>query len=65
VNSVARPHEIQYSLLTFILSGVLERFPRLKFVSAENDVAWVPHLMERADKYYRRWKQGYDAPLSL
>ncbi len=33
----------------------LERFPRLKIVSAENDIAWVPHLMERADKYYRRW----------
>jgi len=43
----------------------LERFPRLKVVSAENDIAWVPHLMERADKYYRRWKHGYDAPLSL
>ena len=65
VNSVVRPHEIQHSLLTLIFSGVLERFPRLKFVSAENDVAWVPHLLERADKYYRRWKQAYAAPLLL
>jgi len=65
VNLVARPHEIQHSLLTLIFAGVLERFPRLKFVSAENDIAWVPHLLERADKYYRRLKQGYDAPLSL
>jgi predicted TIM-barrel fold metal-dependent hydrolase len=48
-----------------IFSGVLERFPRLKFVSAENDVAWAPHLVERADKYYRRWKEAYNAPLSL
>jgi predicted TIM-barrel fold metal-dependent hydrolase len=65
VNSVVRPHEIQHSLLTLIFAGVLERFPRLKFVSAENDIAWVPHLLERADKYYRRWKQAYGAPLSL
>jgi predicted TIM-barrel fold metal-dependent hydrolase len=65
VNFVVRPHEIQHSLLMLIFSGVLERFPRLKLVSAENDIAWVPHLLERADKYYRRFKQGYDAPLSL
>lgn len=65
VNFVVRPHEIQHSLLMLIFSGVLERFPRLKFVSAENDIAWVPHLLERADKYYRRLKKAYDAPLSL
>src|SRR5205814_1102334 len=62
---VARPHEIQHSLLTLIFGGVLERFPRLKVVSAENDIAWTPHLLERADKYYRRLRKGYDTPLSL
>jgi predicted TIM-barrel fold metal-dependent hydrolase len=65
VNLVARPHEIQHSLLMLIFSGVLERFPRLKFVSAENDIAWVPHVLERADKYHRRLKQGYNVALSL
>jgi predicted TIM-barrel fold metal-dependent hydrolase len=45
--------------------GVFERFPELKIVSAENDIAWVPHLLERADKYYRRFKQGYGTLLSL
>ncbi len=65
VNLVARPHEIQHSLLMLIFSGILERFPRLKFVSAENDVAWVPHLLERADKYFRRLKQGYNVDFTL
>jgi predicted TIM-barrel fold metal-dependent hydrolase len=65
VNLVARPHEIQHSLLMLIFSGIPERFPRLKFVSAENDVAWVPHLFERADKYFRRFKQGYSVNFSL
>jgi predicted TIM-barrel fold metal-dependent hydrolase len=65
VNLVARPHEIQHSFLTLIFAGVLERFPRLKFVSAENDISWAPHLFERADKYFRRFKQGYTAALSL
>jgi predicted TIM-barrel fold metal-dependent hydrolase len=65
VRMVSRPHEIQHSFLTLIFSGVLERFPRLKIVAAEGDIAWVPHVMERADKYFRRFKQGYGVALSL
>lgn len=65
VRMVFRPNEIQRSLLKLIFSGVLERFPRLKFVSAEGDIAWVPHLMGRADKYFRRFQQGYGINLSL
>lgn len=65
VRMINRPHEIQDSLLTLIFSGVLERFPRLRLVSAEADVAWVPHMLERADKYFRRFKQGYNVTLSL
>jgi predicted TIM-barrel fold metal-dependent hydrolase len=56
---------VQNSLLTLIFSGVLERFPRLKIVSAEADIAWVPHVLERADKYFRRFKQGYGVSFSL
>jgi hypothetical protein len=37
-------HEIERSLAVFVLKGVLERFPGLKIVSAENDVAWIPYL---------------------
>ena len=62
---VIRTHETQHSLCTLIFSGVFERFPGLKIVSAENDIAWVPHLLERADKYYRRFKQAYGSALSL
>jgi predicted TIM-barrel fold metal-dependent hydrolase len=63
--AVARTLDVQNTILTIIFGGVLERFPRLKIVSAENDIGWVPFLMERADKYYRRWKQGYTIQLSL
>ncbi|MGH7841897.1 MAG: amidohydrolase family protein [Candidatus Binataceae bacterium] len=62
---VIRTHEAQHSLCSLIFSGVFERFPRLKIVSAENDIAWVPHLLERADKYYRRFKQAYGSALAL
>ena len=42
-------HEIQRSLATLIFGGVFERFSRLKIVSAENDVGWLPHFMYRLD----------------
>jgi predicted TIM-barrel fold metal-dependent hydrolase len=32
-----------------IYSGVLDRFPQLKFVSVESGVGWVPFLMEALD----------------
>jgi len=62
---VARTLDVQNTILTIIFGGVLERFPRLKLVSAENDIGWVPFLMERADKYHRRWSKGYTIDLSL
>jgi len=63
--ATGRTLDVQDTLLKLIFSGVLERFPRLKIVSAENDLGWVPFLMERADKYYRRWSKGYKVGLSL
>ncbi len=42
-------HEIERSLAVFVLEGVLERFPGLTIVSAENDVAWIPYLMWKMD----------------
>jgi len=65
VRMIIRPNEVQRSFLTLIFSGVLERFPQLQIVSAEADIAWVPYLLQRADKYYRRFKQGYGVTLSL
>lgn len=43
----------QRPLTQFILSGVFERFPRLKFVMTEVGCAWVPPLLERLDDTIR------------
>ncbi len=48
------PSEIQRSLSAILFSGVLERFPRLKIVSAENDIGWIPYFLQRADKSFHR-----------
>jgi predicted TIM-barrel fold metal-dependent hydrolase len=47
--------DIQVTLYTLVVSGVLERFPKLKFVSAENDTGWLPHFMYRLDHGYNKY----------
>jgi predicted TIM-barrel fold metal-dependent hydrolase len=42
-------HETQGSLAALIMGGVLERFPKLKLVSTENDIGWLPHFLYRLD----------------
>lgn len=48
-------HEIQESLATLVFGGVLERFPDLRIVSAENDVGWLPHFLYRMDHGFEKY----------
>jgi len=44
-----------------LFSGVLDRFPALKFVSVESGLGWVPYLLETADHQYEAqhlWDDG-------
>jgi predicted TIM-barrel fold metal-dependent hydrolase len=49
------PHEIEKSFSILILSGVLERSPRLKIVSAENNCGWLPYYLQRMDRGFARF----------
>lgn len=40
-------------LTHLVLSGVFERFPRLRYVLAEQGCAWVPSVLETWDTYHR------------
>ena len=55
MRSTVTPHEIEKSFSILILSGVLERFPRLKIVSAENNCGWLPYYLQRMDRGFARF----------
>jgi hypothetical protein len=59
------PHSIQIPFADLALGGVLERHPRLKLVSAENDISWLPHFCYRIDHAYDRLRhfEGVNLPL--
>ena len=40
----------QRPLVQFVLGGIFERFPRLKFVITETGCSWVPPLLKRLDQ---------------
>ena len=56
-------HEVERSLAVFVLGGVLERFPQLRLVSAENDVAWMAYFLWRLD--FVQGRLGALSPLPL
>ena len=62
---VQLPAEIQRSLFTLIFSGVLERFPKLRIVSAEYDIGWVPYFLQNIDRLYQRWSPLIGLKLTL
>lgn len=52
----------QGSLVDWLMSGTLERFPRLKIVYAESQIGWMPYLLERADIVWRDGVGNIDLP---
>ena len=40
-------------VLDLLFSGILERFPKLRFVSVESGVGWLPFLLEAADYQFK------------
>ena len=53
---------IRHSFADLIYGGVLERFPGLRVVSAENDVGWIAHFAQRLDHAWERYRFADTAP---
>ena len=54
ISRVTSHHEAERTFATLVLSGVLERFPGLKLICAENGTDWVPLFLKRLDGALRR-----------
>jgi predicted TIM-barrel fold metal-dependent hydrolase len=57
VSSVLTFQNAMGSMLDWIFSGTLDRFPRLTIAFAEGQVGWMPYVLERADKL---WEERSD-----
>ena len=50
-HTVVHPHEAQYALLSMIVHGVYERFPRLRGAYMEAGCGWLPSWLHRIDEH--------------
>ena len=50
-------------LVNLFLSRLLERFPRLKIVSVESGVGWIPFLLESLQHFFNAERIAHDTPL--
>jgi predicted TIM-barrel fold metal-dependent hydrolase len=57
-------HDVQRSLAEIVCGGVLQRFPGLTLVSAENDCGWFPHFFFRLDHAHEKFGKHAAYPLA-
>lgn len=55
---VQQTREIEDALFDIIFTGVLERYPRLKVVSVENEIGWMPFWLGQCDKAFKRHRHS-------
>jgi len=62
IGSIGKMANAEY-LGTLVLSGVLERHPRITLVMGETDISWLPHYIDRMD--YMVTEREYHTGLPL
>ena len=61
---IEQTREIENALFEMIFGGVLERYPRLKIVSVENEIGWMPFWLGQCDKSYKRHRHAQKVQMS-
>ena len=54
-----------YSLVDFLMSGVLPRYPALNLLYAESQIGWIPYVLQRIDQVWddnQAWAQTKHIP---
>lgn len=52
VHTLAHPFAQMRALVSIVMSGVFDRFPRLRIAFLEGGASWVPFLLERMDRAF-------------
>jgi predicted TIM-barrel fold metal-dependent hydrolase len=60
----AKLTDVANALFDIIFTGVFERFPNLKLVLVENEIGWIPFLLQQWDYYVRRFRTANPPPIS-
>ena len=61
---LVKMQEAANAIFDLIFYGVLERFPGLKIVTVENEIAWIPYVFEQLDRYIAKGgRQDWSLPL--
>ncbi len=61
------PVNAQITFMDLLLSGIPERFPKIKIALSEGGIGWVPFALERIDRTWERhryWAKMGDTPPS-
>jgi predicted TIM-barrel fold metal-dependent hydrolase len=48
------PSSNMQTVAVLLFSGILRKWPKLKFISAESGIGWLPYFIERADYAHRK-----------
>jgi predicted TIM-barrel fold metal-dependent hydrolase len=56
--------DVANALFDFIFYGVLERYPKLRLVTVENESGWLPFMVQQWDYYYRRFRGVNPPPIT-
>jgi len=48
------PSTNMQTVAVLLFSGILRKWPKLKFISAESGIGWLPYFIERADYAHRK-----------
>ena len=56
--------EITNALFDLIFYGVLDRHSGLKIVSVENEIGWMPFMLQQWDYYFRRFRGVNPPPIT-
>lgn len=54
--------ESAIELSDLLMSGVLARYPRLRFISVESGIGWIPFLLESVDEHFKKYAPALERP---